>query len=481
MKLKKLISVLLVVALLSCGMVVSAIEPYNGYTYDEYDEGIPATNGYQVSRLWGGDSKNSAFLDAPQDIFLDDNGNIYILNQGSSGVIILKNDFTFVRQIKEFTHSDGTVLQLIDPRSVFVKDGLIYITDYEGQCIVISDLYGKINKVLTKPDNPVFPQEKEFKPYSVAVDGQGSVYALVLDVYQGAAVFTASCEFKGFFGGNKVTPTLSLLMDRFWQSIMSNEAKDSFSNYVPQSPNNIDVSDDGFLYTCSSTSDYDESNLRCVTPAGAELWMIYGDSEFGVRKGTSYKTNFIDIATSDSGYAYGLDSTMCRVFIFDAEQELLFTFGGNGEQKGLFSQPIALDIYKNDIYVLDSAQNSVTVFTPTEYGKAVLNALVYYEDGQYAASMEGWQSVLAMDGNRSLAYNGIGKALLYGGEYKQAQEYFKLASNREDESRAFEFYRQSFIRQNLPVFIITAVLLVGLVVAAKIIIGKHRRRRCSFE
>ena len=480
LRLRKILSAFCI-PLISFSMAVSAAEPYNGYTYDEYDEGIPAANGYQASKIWCGDSENSVFLNAPQDIFLGTDGDIYILNQGSSGVIILKNDFTFVREIKEFSYSDGNVLQLTDPRSIYVRDGLIYIADYEGQNIVISDLYGRIDAVLTKPENPVFPQEKEFKPFSVAVDRQGNIYALVLDVYQGTTVFTASREFKGFFGGNKINPTVSLLIDRFWQSLMSSKAKDSFSNYVPMLPNNIDVSDDGFLYTCSSTSEYNESNLRCVTPAGSELWMAFGDSEFGVRKGSSYKTNYVDIAVAENGYVYGLDTTMCRVFIFDIDQELLFSFGGNGQQKGLFYQPIAIDTYENNVYVLDSGKNSVTVFTPTEYGDTVLSSLAYYEEGRYSEAMEGWRQVLQMDGNRSLAYNGIGKALLYAGDYKQAQKYFKLAENRKDESRAFELYRKSFIRQNIWMFIVAAVLLVVILLTVKFIVRKHKRRGRSFE
>ncbi len=479
MKVIKLIAcVFCLIFLMSSLFTASAFDPYEAYTYDEWEKGIPAAVGYSATGTYSGNLANQVFIDTPQDMYIDDNGMIYILNSGLKSVIILNNDLSLVREIKTFVNADGSEQSLMLPKGICVDNELIYIADYDAQCVVVSDLYGNVKNIISKPENPVFPQEKEFQPYAVSVDGQGNLYILANNIYQGALVYTPELKFKDFFGGNKIKPTVSLLADRFWQSILSSEADENFSNYVPAVPTNMDITKEGFLYTCSYTNTYDNSNVRCVTPAGEELFLIYGDMEVGVRKFSTLDTQFADIAISDSEYIYALDTTKYRIFVFDTEQSLIFTFGANGSQKGAFSNPVAIETYKDNVYVLDASKGSVTVFEPTEYGKAVLESLEYYEDGKYDESVEGWKQVLRLNANEQLAYNGIGKALLYNGEYEEARGYFKRAANREDESRAFEMYRNNLMRENSALILILIVALVVVIIAIKYVVKTIKKRRC---
>lgn len=471
---KVLIGVVCLMLAFLPSLSVSAFEPYRGYTYDEWDKGIPAANGYEPDEVYTGSAKDGVFLQSPKDLFVDDRGRLYLLNGENGGVLILNPDFTPVREITSFTLPDGGAYTLADARGIYVRDDILYIADYEGQCVLVADLEGRVKTVIRKPTNEVFPQEKEFRPLSVAVDGRKNLYVLVLDVYQGTVVFTADYAFKDFFGSTRLTPTLQMLANRFWQSVMTSAQNEAFSNYVPVLPNGMDITDDGFLYSCTGGSEYDESNIRCVNPAGSELWKAYGDLEFGVHKLQPQKTDFLDLAVADNGYVYALDRTMNRIFVYDKEQNLLFAFGGNSTQQGTFSQPVAIDTFGRKVYVLDAAKGCVTVFSPTEYGTAVFDALALYEDGQYQASRAGWEAVLRMNGNERLAYDGIGKALLYDGEYRQAMHYFKQAADRREESRAFALYRKAFLREHAPV-IVVGIFLVLLTIVAVMIARRVRR------
>ncbi len=476
---KKWICLLAVTLLLCSCVTVYAFQPYEGYTYDEWDKGIPAAVGYGAAAVHYGDTSGEVLLKSPQDICIDEEGRLFILESWERGVVILNNDFSLVREIRNFTLEDGTEYYLTEARGIAVSDGKMIIADYENMCLVVSDLEGHVQQIIEKPENPVFPADMEFRPYAVATDADGNIYALVLEVYQGAAVFTPEGEFKGFYGNNKVSPTLRVLADRFWKSLMSAEQREQMANYVPLPPQNFDITKDGFMYCCTVSSEYGDSNLRCINPFGQDVWKgesATGDLEYATQKGQKYVTEFADVSVSESGYVYALDSTMSRIFMFDPDHNLVFSFGGLGEQNGTFSNPLALETYGRSVYVLDSTKGSITVFEPTAYGTTLMDALDLYRDSRYEECMDLWEEVLRQNGNARAAYNGIGNALLYSGQYREAMTYFQQASNRVNESRAFELYRGQLLRRFFP-FIIGGIALVAVGLVALSLVKRVRRVR----
>ena len=112
-----------------------------------------------------------------------------------------------------------------------------------------------------------------------------------------------------------------------------------------------------------------------------------------------------------------------------------------------------------DLIVLDQQDASITVFTPTEFGTLVFDAMDQFAAGEYDKSAESWQEVIDINGNYDLAYIGIGRTLLRQEKYKEAMEYFELKYDRNNYSRAFKEYRQEWIEDNI-VLIIVVVLLV---------------------
>ena len=140
--------------------------------------------------------------------------------------------------------------------------------------------------------------------------------------------------------------------------------------------------------------------------------------------------------------------------------------GTVAEQKGGFKSPSAIESAGENIYVLDSQKNNITVFTETSFGKTVHSAVELYNTGYYAESLDLWYEVLRRDGNYTYAYNGTAFALLRKGDYKNSMKYAKLAGNSELYNKAFKEYRSVFLKENsgkiFTVFIVAVVFMVFL-------------------
>ena len=116
--------------------------------------------------------------------------------------------------------------------------------------------------------------------------------------------------------------------------------------------------------------------------------------------------------------------------------------------------------------MLDELKNSITVFTPTEYGQTIYDATDTYLNGDYDRSAELWTEVMTQNANYPLAFRGIGRSLMRQERFQEAMEYFKKAHDREDYGRAFKQYRKRWIEANVGwiVLILAVLLLVPLAI-----------------
>ena len=470
-------------ALLALGIICTAAGtalaediPYAGYTYDEWNEPIPSKTGYLPDEVVYGDRDHTVQLNAPEDMCVAEDSTLYVLDSGNNRVVVLSPAFALIRVIETFTLPDGGSYTLQNPTGIAVRDGKMWIADYDNQTVVAADTEGHIYRLIRKPESATFPQESAFHPQKVLCDSRGNLYVSVLGVYQGAAVFDKDGEFSDFFGSNSVQVTLSLLMDRFWKSLMNEDQQEQISNYVPVQFTGFDLSARDFLYTCTGANDGNGSRLSRINPNGGNLWSgisAAGDKKVGYYKIHSYPTSFVDVAVTEEEFLFALDATKGRIFLYDTEGSPVFVFGGKGTQKGTFAIPAAIDTDKDSVLVLDKARASITRFRPTDFGKTVKEALIRYYDGDYDGSRTLWEQVLTQDGNLFTAYVGIGKALFYSGEYKEAMHYFRKGCDRENESRAFGEYRAECLRAAFPALISG---LCGLVLLC-VVFGLIRRRR----
>jgi tetratricopeptide (TPR) repeat protein len=112
------------------------------------------------------------------------------------------------------------------------------------------------------------------------------------------------------------------------------------------------------------------------------------------------------------------------------------------------------------IYALDGQAMSLTRFDLTDYGKLINIALEQYQRGHYEASAETWEQVLTLNGNFEMAYQGIARALLRQGYYREAMVYFKLFNDYQGYGRAFGFYRRQWVEEHFMIFAAVVGILI---------------------
>lgn len=438
------------------------------YNYDKWGEAVPSQAGYIAERSVTGYDLGTTGFSAPADIFHADDGLFYIADSGNNRIIAVDSDFrSAVRIYDSFKYSDGSETYLKNPTGVFVSD-YIYIADSENARILVSDKDGSIIKEITKPDSEIYDQQKTFFPQKVIADKAGNVYTILSNITTGAAVFSPDGEFTGFYGSDSVTEGSSEISRYISSMFVSDEKRARRSRNIPTAITDFDISGD-FIFTCTSSR---TDAVKKLNAAGDNIFsgkeLTFGDYTpmYDTSQNRLFSSEIIDIDISDENYINCLDRTEGHIFQYDEEGSLLFIAGGSGRQCGTFQQASAIESADGSIYVTDSMKNTVTIFTETDFGKAVHKAAGLYNEGFYIESLEPWQEVLRLDSGYTYAYKGIASAYLRRGEYKKSMEYAELADERDIYNKAFEGCRREFIRTNsgiiFSVLYITAAFLVFL-------------------
>jgi tetratricopeptide (TPR) repeat protein len=117
-----------------------------------------------------------------------------------------------------------------------------------------------------------------------------------------------------------------------------------------------------------------------------------------------------------------------------------------------------------DLFVLDELDCAITLFTPTEFGQQIYEAIDQFDKGFYEESEQSWRQVMALDGNYDLAYIGIGRALLRQKDYKGAMDYFELKYDADNYSKAYKQYRKQWVEDHIVIIVIVilAIFLIPL-------------------
>ena len=150
-----------------------------------------------------------------------------------------------------------------------------------------------------------------------------------------------------------------------------------------------------------------------------------------------------------------------RVFQYNRDGDLLGVFGGKGDHLGGFIKPLAVEKLGEDYLVLENLSGTVTVFSPTEYGKLLFSAMKYYNRGEYIESVAEWENVLKYNNNMSLAYKSLGKACLQKNETEKALEYLRISGDKAAYSQAVEQSRKLWLKDNMVLLLI--IIIVALI------------------
>ncbi len=461
------LSGLLLAAALGAPAAATA-EHYNVYHYDHWNEAIPSQAGYHAVRAVSGLDLGCGAFNTPSDLFRDAADNFYIVDSGNNRIVITDGTFTESKQVlAHFTRQDGSETTLKAPEGIYVSEytGLLYISDTGNSRLLVCDMQGNVQLEITRPDDALYENET-FKPQKVLVDKAGNIYMVLNNITNGAAMFRSTGEFQGYFGANAVDATAEVISHYFWNLIATDEMRANSARSVAAGITNFDIDEEGFVYTVTQSSASESDRVKKVNPAGHNLYsswdITFGDltSLYDANTNENHTTQMVDIDVDDVGRLNCLDLESGRVFQYDDDGNLLFIFGTTADQVGGFSMKVsAIETMDENVYVADAMKNTITIFSETDFGGIVHQAVSLYNDGYYAEALEPWREVLKRDGSYRMAYIGISAALYHEGDYEGSMKYAKLAESPSRYNKAFEGYRAQWLSRNLNWLILVVVVL----------------------
>jgi len=457
----------------------SAEAPYEGYNYSFWKKAVPSAIPYLPDIVVDGRNTEYGLLNAPDDVYVWKD-KIYILDTGNDRIVILDKHYEFVKAIKDF-QNNGNQDRFNKPQGIFVtEEEHIYVADTGNQRIVQLTGTGDFIREIGPPKSDVIRKGLEYHPVKIAVDKAQRIYVIGRGIYDGIIEFDPDGVFTGYTGANKVK---FKPIDYFWRILATKEQRAKMALFLPIEFNNLDLDEDGFIYTTNSEKNT-TTPLQRLNPTGTDVIRkegyhpIVGDIQFPFRGELAGGTTFIDVNVNEYGMYSGLDLKRGRIFTYDEDGNLLYIFGKIGDQVGTFKTPSAIERVGEDIIVLDKGFNNLVVFKPTEFGRNVNEAVKNYHHGNDKESAEYWEKVLRLDANYEVAYVGIGKARLMEGKNKEAMAYFKNGNSKKYYSKAFKRYRQEMLRDYFG-FIMSTIVLIPLLYIGYKLYRSFRRRRAN--
>lgn len=454
--------------------LAGAIEPYATYTYAK--DGTPRISPTAYSPVMNVDSSYMGLdvaLDDPRDLFVDCDGNVYIVDAGNNRVIVLDQNYKLSFYIDEFINDQGIPDGFTKPSGVFANEKQIYVCDTDANRLVVFDREGNFEKILAKPTSALFGEDSIYKPVAVAVDQYDRIYVISSTTYQGVVVLTSDGEFTGFIGAQEVTYSL---WDVIWRGFQTKEQRQQSAQYIPTEYNNICVDSDGFIYVTSSSNtaanQYNQlrsksakySPVRKLNAAGDEIMKRLGyfspSGEVNVTRSTV--SRIIDVAVGPEKTWSIIDEKRQKVYTYDDNGNLLFAFGDKGGQLGNLTSIEAIAYQGDKMLLLDKSDDLFTVYKRTEYGDILISALANENDRKFDQAIYYWQEILKRNSNFDLAYIGIGRSYYNAGEYAEAMEYYQSAYDTSNYSAAFQEVRKQWMEKYFLLIPIAVIVFVFL-------------------
>ncbi len=450
------------------------------YTYDFWEDIRESPDAYRTRLMISGGALGlPGGLRTPSGLFVRGE-DIYICDTGNNRIVELHLTDTgaeVVRVIDSFT-GDTEPRTFSSPRDVYVTEsGDLFVADFNNNRVVRLDR--DLNWILsfTKPVDATFDQSMNFLPKKLVADASNRIYVLAQNVNKGLIKFESDGTFTGYIGASKVRYRWT---DYIWKLLSTREMREQQEAFVPTEYDNVTLDEKGFFYVVTKTFDENELRrgdaepVRRLNAIGNNILVenghhyVIGDLQWA--PGNTNITNsgpskFVDVTVMQDDIYTVLDSTHNRLFTYDQQGNLLWVFGGVGNSDGFFNRPVALEHIGLDLLILDEA-GSLTVMTPTEYGRLVFEAVAQYRVGDYDGSAATWRQVLAQNANCDSAYIGMGRAFLQQERFSDAMQYFKMAHDTINYSEAWRLHRMEVVEENVGwvVLIIAAVLLLPVLI-----------------
>lgn len=482
---KRFLTCMLVLFVIAGSAVsVSASQvPYDGYNYwigTKYEDSRKSAYSkvaFDVEDIIDARKLKISDFTELSDFCVSD-GNIYILDGGDSRITITDADYNVIKDIKQLNYN-GETLDYLHASGIYAKDGKIYLCDTENGRVLVMDNDCNVLSMIEKPNSPIIPSDFQYRPVKLVVDSEGYLYILSQGSYYGAMLFSPSYEFIGFFGANDVVNSLSTVFSNIISRIFPNNAKKSASaKSLPYSIVDLCMYDDDFVYTVTgSTNTYAPKGQirKLFVGTGSNILENTGsfiDQGHDTTSGKSGNQDLCSIDVDENGFIYSLDSKYGRVFVYDNTGRMLTAFGGGygeGNQKGTFGRAQTLALKGDNLLVMDSQKNTITVFKHNEYFSLIKQGQLLTLSGDYTASQDIWRKVLSLDSNCQIAYSGLARAEYAAGNYELAKDYARKGYDRDTYTLAFKVLRTNFITKYFWLIMTLAIVaVVALIVLLKI-------------
>lgn len=405
------------------------------------------------------------------------NGYLYVADTANNRVLKMTTSGEVVMEITAFSIG-GKDFSLTSPKGVWVSDetGEIRVADTGNLRIVVFDAEGTATAIYGTPDSEALDEEDfTFDVEKICVNSMGYMFAL-----KGANMMklNGQNDFLGYIGTVDVAFSFSRMLIK---TFGTREQIEKTEKPEPTAYNNFTIGRDGLMY--GVLADGTSGQIRRLNSVGDNT---YPELEFGftiIDEKTYLPTApaFNDIAVDEDGIITVIDQNTGLIYQYDAEGNLLTTFGGIGSREGTFKSPVSIVVDEfGKLYVLDYSANSIQIFEPTNFIELVHEAITLQTEGYYEEAEEYWNKVLDIDANYSLAHKCIGKILYKEGDYKTSQQHYKQADDKEGYSNSFGEKRHEFMRDYF--FIIVVLIFIVVFAIGKVFVYiKQKADKWSFN
>lgn len=367
-------------------------------------------------------------LKRPADLFVDENDNLFISDEGNDRVIMATPEGETIRIFGEgdFKQAGG----------LYVRNGKLYVTDAKLKQVVVFDVStGEQVFVLEHPGTALYGVNAKFEPLKIAVDDAGSMYVISKGNTNGIAQFAADGTFLGYFGANDTNLDL---VEKLKRLTYTQEQLDQLKKVVPATPTSVDMDARGLLYTVTTGA----AGVKRLNMAGRNIMDATG---WGF-------DNTIDVAVGAQENIFVVNE-VGYIMEYTRDGRTLFYFGGQDQDRtrtGLFVNTVAIDVDSTGcLYVLDRDKNLVQRFAVTDYATLVHQALAMYQEGRYAESREPWEQVLKLNSMFDYAQMGLGRAYYKLERYDEALRASRLGGDKQGYSDSYWEIRNVWLQSSI--------------------------------
>lgn len=470
--------------LLSAGMMIgislpsyaTTIDRSYTYNYDYWGDVQDSPDMYSVCKVFTSTELGlEKKLNSPQGIYVKDNL-IYILDTGNNRILVFertsRETIKLVKEIDSFKGADPDTFS--SPTDIAISDeGNIFIADKgNGRILKLDKDYNYLMEFKKPVDNSL-DKDIVFQPTKIAIDTAERVYCVAIGINKGLIKYEADGTFNGFVGATRVVFDFKMYL---MKKIATQEQLNKMESFVPTEYDNLYMDKEGFIYACTGNVEAedlksgDADSVRRINPLGNDILIrngvyydgdfpVYGDLYMGNGGGYNGPSRFADVTVFDNDSYVCLDRNRGRLFGYDDQGRMIFVFGGAGNMDGYFRNPLGLEHMDYDLIVVDQLDCTITLFTLTEYGQLIFDAMDQFDNGEYAKSGKSWKEVMKYNGNYDLAYIGLGRAYLRQKSYGEAMDYFKLKYDDENYSKAYKKYRKEWVEDHIMIIVIVLLAL----------------------